>query len=406
MSIRSLIASYEHAYNGLACRGQVRGVPLWFGAALGGLCAFVLLVSPAWSQPQTLITGLQAPVKLVLTPRGNFLVTETSMNPNSGRLSFVSRAGVRRSLMEGLPSGTAVTLDSGGGPAAIALRDRTLYLSIGAGDSERTGAAPGTSTLNPRSASSPIFSSLLEIRFSDDVDAITGTFRMTAQHQQALNDGGEVELADAGATARISLLTRFPIAEPHPAAMYKFSNPWGMALSEDGRNLYLTDAAQNCLLRIDTTTGRWRRLSRFAPLLNPTPVGPPVVDAVPTSVRIYGDSVLVSFLSGFPFVGANGRVLVVNPQTGAADPFILNLTSATDVLWRPRPGGRPQFFVLEFSANQSANPAPPGRLLRFDAADPQVAGTFITPVSMVFDEATSELFILEVRGQIQQLKIN
>ncbi len=158
---------------------------------------------------------------------------------------------------------------------------------------------------------------MLEIRFSADVDAISGTFRMTAQHQQALNDGGEVELADAGATARISLLTRFPIAEPHPAAVYKFSNPWGLALSEDGRNLYLTDASQNCLLRIDTATGRWQRLARFGPFRNPTTVGPPVVDAVPTSVRIYGDSVLVSFLSGFPFASANGRVLIVNPETGA-----------------------------------------------------------------------------------------
>jgi len=36
---------------------------------------------------------------------------------------------------------------------------------------------------------------------------------MTPQNQQALNDGGEVELADGDATARISLLTRFPIAE-------------------------------------------------------------------------------------------------------------------------------------------------------------------------------------------------
>jgi hypothetical protein len=374
--------------------------------SIKSLIPFLFLASSAWCQPQTLVTGLQTPVKMILTPQGNFLVTETSMSPNSGRLSFVSRAGARRSLIEGLPSGTEVTLAGGSGPAAMALRDRTLYLTIGPGDSERAGAAPGTSTLNPQSASSPIFSSLLEIRFSADVDAVGGTFRMTAQHQQALNDGGEVELADAGATARISLLTRFPIAEPHPAAVYKFSNPWGLALSEDGRNLYLTDASQNCLLRIDPATGRWRRVARFGPLPNPTPVGPPVVDAVPTNVRIYGNSVLVSFLSGFPFAGGNARVLIVNPETGAAEPFIPNLTSVTDVLWRPRPGGGAQFFVLEFSVNQSANPAPPGRLLRFDTAEPQVAGTFITPVNMVFDEATSELFILELRGQIQQLKID
>src|SRR4051794_34958818 len=171
------------------------------------LIPFVFLASAAWCQPQTLITGLQSPNKIVLTPRGNFLVTETSMSPNSGRVSFVSRVGVRRSLMEGLPSGTEVTLAGGSGPTAMALRERTLYLCIGPGDSERAGAAPGTSQLNPQSASSPILSSLLEIRFSADVDTITGTFRMTPQHQQSLNDGGEVELADGGATARISLLT-------------------------------------------------------------------------------------------------------------------------------------------------------------------------------------------------------
>jgi hypothetical protein len=228
---------------------------------------------------------------------------------------------------------------------------------------------------------------------------------MTPQHQQALSDGREVELADAGDTARISLLTRFPIAEPHPVAVYKFSNPWGLTLSENGRDLYLTDASQNGLLRIDTASGRWQRLARFGPFANPSPIGPRMVDAVPTSVRIYGDSLLVSFLSGFPFAAGNARVLIVDPETGAAEPFIFSITSATDVLWRRRPGARPQFFVLEFSTNQSARPAPPGRLLRFDTAESQVAGTFITPVSMVFDETTSELFILELRGQIQQLKI-
>src|SRR5438552_18934147 len=107
--------------------------------SIKSLIPFLFLVSSAWCQPQTLITGLQTPVKMILTPRGNFLVTETSMSPNSGRLSFVSRTGVRRSLLEGLPSGTEVTLAGGSGPAAMALRDRTL--SIGPGDSERAGAA-------------------------------------------------------------------------------------------------------------------------------------------------------------------------------------------------------------------------------------------------------------------------
>jgi hypothetical protein len=371
------------------------------------LTALLFLALPIWCQSQVVATGLQTPHKLILTPRGNFLVTEPSRTPNAGRISFVTRAGVRRSLMEGLPSGIDPTLANGSGPNAMALRDRTLYLSIGGGDTERRGAPP-ISIHNPEGASSPIFASILEIRFGADVDAIGGTFRMTAQHQQTLTDGGEVELDDgAGVKARISLLARFPISEPAPAVIYRFSNPWGLALSEDGRNLYMTDASQNSLLRVDTSTGRWRRLVRFPPVPNPGSVGPPVLDAVPTGVRLYGDQVLVSFLTGFPFVPGNARVLAVDPDTGRTAPFIFFLTSATDILVRTRPDGSRQFFVLEFSQNQSATPPPPGRLMRYDTPVGQVAATgLIAPVSLAYDESTRDLFILELRGQILQLHLD
>jgi hypothetical protein len=359
-------------------------------------------------QPQVLVTGLQSPQKIILTPQGNFLVSEPSMTRNSGRVSFVSRAGIRRSLIEGLPSGIEVTLAGSSGPNAMALRERTLYLSLGAGDSERGGTTPGTSLPNPEGPSSPIFASILDIRFSADPDSIGGTFRMTPQHQQVLTDGGEVEINDGtGATARITILARFPNTEPSATAIYKFSSPWGLALAEDGRSLYVSDASMNSVVRVDTTTGRWRRLVRFAPVPNPTRVGPPVLDAVPTSVRVYGNQLLVSFLSGFPFVPGNTRVLAVNPDAGTTEPFINGLTSATDVLWRKRADGSSQFFVLEFSQNQSAQPPPPGRLLRFDSPQAQVAAAgLITPVSMAFDEGTQDLFILELRGQILRLHID
>jgi hypothetical protein len=371
------------------------------------LLAIAFVAAPIWAQPQVLVTGLQAPNKIVLTPQGNLLASETSLSANAGRVSFVTRGGVRRSLFEGLPSGTEVTLAGGSGPTAMALRDRTLYVALGAGDTERRGQAPGTSIHNPAGPSSPLFASILEIRFSQDVDAIAGAFLMMPQHQQALHDGGEIELNDgAGATARISVLTRFPISEPAPNRIYRFSNLWGLALTEDGRSLYVSDASIDSLARVDTATGRWRRLMRFPPLPNPTPIGPPVLDIVPTSVRIYGDQLLVSFLTGFPFPPGYARVLAVNPDAGSTEPFIFGVTSVTDVLWRPRPDGRSQFYVLEFSQNQSAMPPPPGRLLRFDASGPQVVvPVLITPVSMAYDESTGDLFILELRGQIVRLRL-
>jgi hypothetical protein len=45
-------------------------------------------------------------------------------------------------------------------------------------------------------------------------------------------------------------------------------------------------------------------------------------------------------------------------------------------------------------------------LLRFDTENATVAAApLITPVSMAFDEATQDLFILELRGQILRLRI-
>ena len=371
------------------------------------LAALLFCTAPVWCQPQVLVTGLQGPNKIMLTPRGNLLVSETNMAPNLGRISFVTRSGTRRSLIEGLPSGTEVTMSGGSGPSAMALRDRTLYFTVGPGDSERRGTAPGTSIHNPEGRSSPLNSVLLEMRLSVEPDLILGTFRMTPENQLAIADGRTVELSDgSGGTAQLSMLSRFPLSEPDRNAIYKFSNPWGLTFTPDGLGLYMAYASQNSVTRVDLATGKWQRLMRFAPVPNPTPVGAPVLDAVPTSVRTYGDQLLVSLLTGFPFVPGNSRVMLVDPVTGTSQQFMFDLTSVTDVLWRPRPNARPQFFVLEFSANQSATPAPPGRLLRLDTENATVAAApLITPVSLAFDEATQDLFILELRGQILRLHI-
>jgi hypothetical protein len=371
------------------------------------LLATVLAATAAWCQPEVVVAGLQTPHKMILTAGGNLLVSEPSMTANAGRVSYVTRGGTRRSLFEGLPSGIEVTLAGGSGPNAMALRERTLYLAIGLGDSERRAAAPRL-THNPEGVASPLFGTIIEIRFSQDVDTIGGTFRLTPQQHFPLHDGEEIELSDgSGATATLSVLTRFPIAEPAAGTIYRFSNPWGLALTEDGRGLYVSDASVNSVARVDTSTGRWRRLVRFPPYPNPTPVGPPILDSVPTSVRVYGDQLLVSFLSGFPFVPGNARVLAVNPDAATIEPFIFGLTSVTDVLWRTRSDGQSEFYVTEFSQNQGATLPPPGRLLRFDSSGRHVViPVLITPVSLAYDESTRDLFILELRGQVQRLRLD
>jgi hypothetical protein len=82
------------------------------------------------------------------------------------------------------------------------------------------------------------------------------------------------------------------------------------------------------------------------------------------------------------------------------------LTSVVDVLWRDRGTSRAQFFALEFSANQSAQPAAPGRLSRFDTpAGEVIAADLRAPVSMALDERSSILYVLELSGRILRLRL-
>jgi hypothetical protein len=286
------------------------------------------------------------------------------------------------------------------------LRGNLLYIAIGGGDAERRGTPPTTSMHNPEGVSSPLFSSILQAELSLPVDTIGGTFTLTPDLQNRIATGDPVTVSDgAGGSAKIMLLTKIPTSIPDPRSIYRFSNPWALELTPDGKTLYLADASQNAIYSIDSGSGRWTKIITFPPTQNPIPNGPPVIEAVPTSIRYYYGQLLVSFLTGFPFVPGNARVLAVDPEKRTATPFIYSLSSAVDVIYRERGDQRPQFYTLEFSQNQGATPPAPGRLLKYDGEAPtQVGGVLITPVSMVFDERENLIYVLELRGQIVEIR--
>src|SRR3954467_13806810 len=93
-------------------------------------------------QPVVFSTGLVAPEKMIVGPSGSLLVSEAGQGANAGRVSIVTSAGVRRSLVEALPGGLAIT---GGtdGPSGLVLDDNVLYLAIGEGDQLVAGATQG-----------------------------------------------------------------------------------------------------------------------------------------------------------------------------------------------------------------------------------------------------------------------
>ncbi|MCA1580103.1 MAG: ScyD/ScyE family protein [Acidobacteria bacterium] len=370
-------------------------------ASIAVALAFGALLAPENAGAQTgtvLATGLKAPMKISLTPGGNLLVSEAGTGPNTGRVSLVKRDGTRTTILDGLPSGlSAVGENSPSGPAGIEQLGDAWYLVIGAGDESLPGAAPGLEIANPNPAS-PILSSVLKLRFSSSIDSTFGNFVLTPAQHVALKGGRELVINNpATETLRVSLLVDFPdLTGP------RSSNPFGILAF--GSRLYVVDASLNAIQSVDPVTGVYVTAATFAPLSNPSPP-PPVVDAVPDSIRSTNGQFLVSFLTGFPFTPGRAEVRLVDPATGASTALLTGLNSAIDVL--PVVGAADEYLALEFSVNQSVNA--PGRLLLFNPASAPptvVASDLITPTNMAFDRTSRELFVTEFGpGRIRRLTL-
>lgn len=355
-------------------------------------------------------TGLQFPVKLLLTESGNLLVSETTPELNTGRVSIVNRNGVRRSLLEGLASGGHAS--AGGpplGPAGMVLRGKTLYICDGDGGLIVPGALPGTQAPNPAGPPSPLSSTILKIKLNHDVDTIQPGFRLTPAHHTLLGEGHVVTLTNmAGDRAEIEILTAFRPYTRDPFLAVRQSNPHSMILSrgdddhgrddDDGQTLFVADSGMDALVKVDVKTGQKQTFVKFPRIANPAGGAGATMDSVPNSIRAFGDEALVSLMSGFPFQERFARIRAVNLRTGAIRPVIDGLWGSIDVLPQRLRGGRDRIFTLEFVA---------GRLMRFDSGvGTQVAGGLMSPTAMAQDPDSGDLFVTEfATGKILRVRV-
>lgn len=350
-----------------------------------------------------LTTGLKAPTKLAFSPRGNLLVAEQGEGSNTGRISIIDPAsGSRRTLVDGLPSGFAAPNNDPSGPSGLAIRGRTLYVTIGSGDSVIAGPLPASFIPNP-TPTSEIFSSVLAIHFSVYAEEITEGFSLTLADLTSLKNGAVVSLDNGGGDKlSIELVVDFPdyVPEPRPGlpTAVRQSNPFGIALK--GEHAYVADASANIIRDVDLDARTFSTLTAFGPLPNNRGFGPPFVEAVPDTVRVVGDQLLVTLLTGFPFPIGNAQVRTVDIGTGTNSPFITGLTSAIDVL--PVEGGG--YLTLEFSTDM-LNPAALGRLRSYAdaAATPVViANCLVTPTNM--EQDTNNIYITEIfTGRVMKI---
>ena len=365
-------------------------------------------ISAQSGNTSVLTGGLRTPTRAIISPKGNVLVAEAGNGPNTGRISIIDPAtGARRTLVDGLPSGFAPPEGDASGPSGLAMRGRTLFVVIGAGDGTVAGPVPGTEVPNAN-ASSPFLSCVLSIRLSPLAEDTTQGFTISAADQSAL---GFKKLSDgAGNELLIQLVTNFPnfSEEPVPGlpTAVRSSNPFGIAIR--GNILYVADASQNLVWEVDSDTGSTRQFVTFAARPNPLPFGPPFIDAVPDNVRLVGKSLLVTFLNGFPFPQGASEVRKIRLVNTASEPFIGGLTSAIDVLPSTDAAGQDQFFTLEFSTDMLNNG--PGRLTRFDAfgvSRTVLVDNLITPTGLAQNPTTGDVYVIETfPGLIIRVKTN
>ncbi len=365
---------------------------------LGALSLAALLAVPATAQT-VVASDLRVPMQITSAGRGALLVCEAGFGPNTGRLSRVDTfTGEVFPLIDGLPSG----IDSAGGPAGptqiVRMSETRWYLLIGEGDVVRNTEMPGVQAPNAEGMSSPILSSILELEWNGPARDARETFVLDLADHFTLAHGHAIRRSAGGESIRISLVEDFRDFVPDEITNVRAANTFGMA--RRGNTLFVVDAGLNSLSKVHAGTGRTRRLLGFAPLPNPLPFGPPVLDAVPTSVRnLSPNQLLMTIFTGFPFPQGGASVMKLDLQTGEMTTAVGGLTAAIDVL--PIPGSRGQqgYLVLEFSQDMLADPPAPGRLLHFASEESEgeaLAPVLITPTSVAYEAATGRIFVSEL----------
>ena len=113
------------------------------------------------------------------------------------------------------------------------------------------------------------------------------------------------------------------------------SHIYNLCKGPDG-DIYLADAGANSIIH-RLSSGHYAVLAEVPGYANPTPVGPPQVQSVPTSIFFNGSNFLVTTLTGFPFLTRHAVIYKIS-LSGAVSVYEDNLTLLVDIARGNRPG--------------------------------------------------------------------
>lgn len=142
----------------------------------------------------------------------------------------------------------------------------------------------------------------------------------------------------------------------NPAGGPLDSNPYGL-VAEPGSRV-VADAGANALLRV-AANGTISTLAVLPTRANPTPIGPPFIESVPTAVAVGPDGAYyVSELTGVPFAAGLANIYRVVPGQAPAVAWS-GFTTVIDIAFGPDGS----LYVLEHSTGPVFF-ALPGRLIK------------------------------------------
>jgi sugar lactone lactonase YvrE len=234
------------------------------------LC-LAFLGTSIFAQMSVLASDLVSPVGIEADAAGNQWVTDNGTSKNDGRIVLVKLNGDKIPIITGLPSAFNPAVQEPAGVwSTFMLPNNRLAVIVGETEAlaanmgriyiyDLTGFQPGVSTAK---------------KFADTVSSID--------------------------------IARFSLAQTGVTESNIFSAVW----DNRDNSWYVADAAANMIVKV-APNGQKSVFARFPKIPNPTPIGPPVVDPVPTKIIINPDGgFYVGTLTGFPF--NEGQAAVYN----------------------------------------------------------------------------------------------
>ena len=155
------------------------------------------------------------------------------------------------------------------------------------------------------------------------------------------------------------------------------SHPYNLMKGPDG-DIYIADAGANAILH-RKSAGNYSVVAEIPGFANPTPIGPPQIQAVPTGIIFDGHNFLVSVLTGFPFPAGEAVIYKVSLQ-GDVSVYQAGFTTLVDIA----PGNVLGHLVLSYGSFGATGFAPnTGSLILANGTSSQVlAGSLNMPVGI------------------------